>query len=82
MVRYGKLSEEAFDSLKVIPIDLSKFQAESHNAGTATYFREYLREQMSQWCKKNKKPDGTNYNLYKDGLKIYTTINSRMQTHA
>ena len=82
MVRYGKLSEEAFDSLKVIPIDLSKFQAESHNSGTATYFREYLREQMTQWCKKNKKPDGTNYNLYKDGLKIYTTINSRMQTHA
>ncbi len=82
MMRYGKLSKEAFDSLKVIPIDLSKFQAESHNTGTATYFREFLREQMTQWCKKNKKPDGTNYNLYKDGLKIYTTINSRMQYHA
>ena len=82
MMRYGKLSEEAFDSLKVIPIDLSKFQTESHNTGTATYFREFLREQMTQWCKKNKKPDGTNYNLYKDGLKIYTTINSRMQYHA
>jgi penicillin-binding protein 1A len=82
MMRYGKLSKEAFDSLKVIPIDLSKFQAESHNTGTATYFREFLREQMTQWCKKNKKPDGTNYNLYKDGLKIYTTINSRMQSHA
>ena len=79
MMRYGKLSEEAFDSLKVIPIDLSKFQTESHNTGTATYFREFLREQMTQWCKKNKKPDGTNYNLYKDGLKIYTTI---MQYHA
>jgi penicillin-binding protein 1A len=82
MMRYGKLSEEAFDSLKVIPIDLSKFQTESHNTGTATYFREFLREQMTLWCKKNKKPDGTNYNLYKDGLKIYTTINSRMQYHA
>jgi penicillin-binding protein 1A len=53
MMRYGKLSEEAFDSLKVIPIDLSKFQTESHNTGTATYFREFLREQMTQWCKKN-----------------------------
>jgi penicillin-binding protein 1A len=82
MVRYGKLSKEAYDSLKIIPIDLSRFQAENHNLGSATYFREFLREQMAQWCKKNKKPDGTNYNLYKDGLKIYTTINSRMQTHA
>ncbi|MFM2284784.1 MAG: hypothetical protein RLZZ543_281 [Bacteroidota bacterium] len=82
MVRYGKITEEAYDSLKVLPIDLSKFQAESHNSGTATYFREFLREQMTAWCKKNKKPDGTNYNLYKDGLKIYTTVNSRMQLHA
>jgi len=82
MLRYNKLSENAYDSLKVIPIDLTRFQAESHNSGTATYFREFLREQMTQWCKKNKKPDGTNYNLYKDGLKIYTTINSSMQTYA
>ncbi len=82
MVKYGKLSEQAYDSLKVLPIDLSKFQAESHNAGTATYFREFLREYMTDWCKKNKKPDGSSYNLYKDGLRIYTTINSRMQSHA
>ncbi len=34
------------------------------------------------WCRKNKKPDGSNYNLYKDGLKIYTTINSKMQKYA
>lgn len=82
MVKYNKLSEAAYDSLNKLPVDLSKFQAESHNSGTATYFREFLREQMTDWCKKNKKPDGTNYNLYKDGLKIYTTINSRMQEHA
>ncbi len=82
MVKYGKLSEQAYDSLKGLPIDLSKFQAESHNAGTATYFREFLREYMTDWCKKNKKPDGSSYNLYKDGLRIYTTINSRMQSHA
>lgn len=82
MVKYGKLSEAEKDSLKELKIDLSRFQAESHNTGTATYFREYLREYMGQWCKKNKKPDGTEYNLYKDGLRIYTTINSRMQAHA
>lgn len=82
MVKYKKLSPEAYDSLKVLPIDLSRFRAESHNSGTATYFREFLRDQMSTWCKNNKKPDGTNYNLYKDGLKVYTTINSKMQAYA
>jgi penicillin-binding protein 1A len=34
------------------------------------------------WCRKNKKPDGTNYNLYRDGLRIYTTLNSSMQGYA
>lgn len=82
MLKYDKLDQSEFDKLKELPVDLSKFQAESHNAGTATYFREFLREQLSEWCKKNTKADGTPYNLYKDGLKVYTTINSRMQTHA
>ncbi|MEX1189034.1 MAG: transglycosylase domain-containing protein [Bacteroidia bacterium] len=82
MLKYDRLSQEEYDSLKVLPIDLSKFKAESHNSGNATYFREFLREKMTQWCKDHKKPDGSTYNLYKDGLKIYTTINSRMQTYA
>jgi penicillin-binding protein 1A len=82
MRKYKRLSDAEFDSLKVLPIDLSRFKPESHNSGTATYFREFLRDQMNEWCKTNKKPDGTNYNLYKDGLRIYTTINSRMQMHA
>jgi penicillin-binding protein 1A len=82
MVKYNTLTEAAYDSLKVLPIDLSQFEAESHNSGSATYFREFLRELMMRWCKNHKKPDGSEYNLYKDGLKIYTTINSRMQMHA
>lgn len=82
MVRYDKLDEAAADSLKGLPIDLSRFQAESHTSGLATYFREFLREQLSEWCKKHKKPDGSTYNLYKDGLKIYTTINASMQKYA
>jgi penicillin-binding protein 1A len=82
MVKHNKLTPAEFDKLKELPINMSKFKAESHNSGEATYFREFLREQMAAWCEKNKKPDGTNYNLYKDGLKIYTTINSRMQKHA
>ncbi|MBX7203405.1 MAG: transglycosylase domain-containing protein [Bacteroidia bacterium] len=82
MVRFGDMQPAAYDSLKALPIDLSRFQAESHTAGIATYFREFLREQLSEWCKTHKKPDGGTYNLYKDGLKIYTTINARMQRYA
>jgi penicillin-binding protein 1A len=82
MLKYNKLSEEEFNTLKEKPIDLSKFKAENHKAGEAHYFKDFLRMQLSEWCKKNKKPDGTNYNIYKDGLKIYTTLNMRMQSYA
>jgi penicillin-binding protein 1A len=67
--------------LQALPITL-KFKLESHREGTATYFREYLRDYMKKWVEENKKPDGSDYNIYKDGLKIYTTIDSRMQLHA
>ena len=63
------------------PIKLT-FSPEKHNEGTATYFREYLREYMKTWMLENKKEDGSDYNIYADGLKIYTTIDSRMQLHA
>jgi len=55
---------------------------QDQNSGTATYFPEYLRNVLVDWCKEHKKPDGEDYNLYKDGLKIYTTINSKMQAYA
>ncbi len=67
--------------LQSLPIKLN-FKLESHKDGTATYFREYLREYMKKWVEDNKKPDGSDYNIYKDGLRIYTTIDSRMQLHA
>lgn len=67
--------------LQRLPITLN-FKLESHREGTATYFREYLREYLKKWMEENKKPDGSDYNIYKDGLKIYTTIDSRMQLHA
>jgi penicillin-binding protein 1A len=75
------LTREEYDSLKVLPLEL-KFQREDHNQGSATYFREFLRGYMAEWIKNNPKPDGTSYSLYKDGLKIYTTIDSRMQKYA
>lgn len=83
MLKYGYLSEQKFDSLKTLPLDLS-FRPENHNDGLATYFREYLRDNfMDAWCKKHINPEtGKPYNIYKDGLKIYTTIDSRMQEHA
>ncbi|TCN61294.1 penicillin-binding protein [Flavobacterium circumlabens] len=67
--------------LQALPIAL-KFKLESHREGTATYFREYLRDYMKKWVSENKKPDGSDYDIYKDGLKIYTTIDSRMQQYA
>lgn len=63
------------------PIKLT-FSPEKYNEGTATYFREYLRDYMKKWMQENKKEDGSDYNIYSDGLKIYTTIDSRMQLYA
>jgi penicillin-binding protein 1A len=81
MVRNGFLEESAKKALENKPIVLH-FQPESHKDGIATYFREYLREFMKNWVKNNKKSDGSEYDIYKDGLKIYTTIDSRMQLYA
>ena len=82
MVKYGYLSEQKFDSLKTLPLGIN-FQPEDHNLGLAPYLREYLRDDfMKKWCDANPKPDGTKYDVYRDGLKIYTTIDSRMQHYA
>ncbi len=82
MMKYNFITQQQFDSLKQIPITLN-FKPESHNEGLATYFREYLRDNfLKKWTEQNPKPDGTKYDVYRDGLKIYTTIDSRMQTHA
>ncbi|MFN3556271.1 MAG: penicillin-binding protein 1A [Bacteroidales bacterium] len=82
MARYGFLTQHEYDSLRVLPMDMSQFQVQDHNTGLATYFREYLRQDLVQWSQNRLKPDGTHYNIYKDGLRIYTTIDSRMQKHA
>ncbi len=82
MVKYGYLDKAVYDSLKMQPVDMSKFGRQSHITGHATYFREYLRGVLKKWCNNHYKPDGSTYNLYEDGLKIYTTINSKMQNYA
>ena len=82
MAVYGFITPEECDSISQIPIDMSKFGVLDHNTGQATYLREYLRSVLSAWAKTKTKSDGTPYNIYKDGLKIYTTIDSRMQRYA
>ena len=82
MKKYDFISETDYDSLRVLPLDMSSYKLQDHNTGLATYMREHLRGKLKVWCKNHKKPDGTPYNLYKDGLKIYTTINSKMQKYA
>jgi len=81
MVKAKMISEAEKERLQALPIAL-KFKLESHREGTATYFREYLRDYMKKWVAENKKPDGSDYDIYKDGLRIYTTIDSRMQQYA
>ncbi len=82
MRKNGYITQEQYDSLRVLPIDMSKYTIQDHSAGYGTYFREYLRLYLNDWCANHKKQDGTPYNLYKDGLKIYTTINYKMQKYA
>jgi len=81
MEKANIITEDQKEQLQALPITLH-FKLESHREGTATYFREYLRDYMKKWVDENKKADGSDYNIYKDGLKIYTTIDSRMQLHA
>lgn len=82
MATYNFISDKEYDSISQIPIDMSHFRILDHNYGQATYFREYIRNILTKWAKTHYKPDGTPYNIYKDGLKIYTTIDSRMQRYA
>tara|TARA_B100000767_G_scaffold264846_1_gene280228 strand:+ start:250 stop:2493 length:2244 start_codon:yes stop_codon:yes gene_type:complete len=81
MRKYSFITDTLYDSLVKTPIILD-FKKASHNEGLAPYFREYLREKMKKWCSTKIKPDGSRYNLYTDGLKIYTTIDSRLQKFA
>lgn len=82
MEKYGYLTKAQKDSLQTIPLVL-EFHPENHNDGPAPYFREYLRDVfLKKWCEENLKPDGKKYDIYRDGLKIFTTIDSRMQRYA
>ena len=78
MLRNELITPQAMDSLSELPLEIT-YTPESHREGLATYFRAYLKEFMDGWIKANPKSDGTKHNLYRDGLRIFTTIDSRMQ---
>ncbi len=82
MKKNGYISENEYKVLSEKEIDLSNYRLLDHTTGPAPYMREYLRQVISSWSRKFKKPDGTTYDIYKDGLRIYTTIDSRMQRYA
>ncbi len=83
MVKYSFLEQEIYDSLNQQPIVLH-YQLSGHTAGMATYFRENLRLNLKDIleAEAKHKPNGDPYNLYNDGLKIFVTIDSRMQKYA
>ena len=81
MKKYEMISDSLYNNLSQQPIRLD-FKKASHNEGPAPYFREYLRGELKKWCSNQTKPDGSNYNVYTDGLKVHTTINSRLQKFA
>lgn len=82
MLNSDFITKQTADSIKRIPNDVSKYRKLDETAGLAPYFRMVLGEEMKKWCKDHKKSDGSSYDLYRDGLKIYTTLNPRMQTYA
>jgi penicillin-binding protein 1A len=81
MKRNEHLNEKEVDSLQQLALD-TNYSPEQHDQGMATYFRAHLREYLQNWIKENPKPDGTEYSLYSDGIKVYTTIDSRYQQYA
>ncbi|MES2830616.1 MAG: transglycosylase domain-containing protein [Pseudomonadota bacterium] len=75
MVKRGVLSQSAFDNLKRRPINLN-FERQLEARGIAPHFAEHVRKWLVTWADRN------DYNIYTDGLKIYTTIDSRLQAAA
>jgi penicillin-binding protein 1A len=81
MVKFGYLDPQTAESVKQEPI-LLRYNNITHLSGLAPYFRETIRLEIQRMLKNQLKPDGTPYNLYTDGLKIYTTIHSKVQLYA
>lgn len=81
MVKYEYLEEDKSKKLQDLPLKL-KYNLITHHKGLAPYFRAYLKKELIEWCNSHKKSNGEPYNLYTDGLKVYTTLDSRVQKMA
>lgn len=81
MQQSGYLSAAEQEQLSQLPIEL-RFKPTAHDEGLATYFREHIKQEVKKWAKDNPKLDGSIYDIYKDGLKIYTTLSAPMQQYA
>jgi penicillin-binding protein 1A len=83
MVKAGYLTNTAYDDYRLRDLDI-RFSRQTHIDGIATYFRESLKRDLRQILnqKENLRPDGTPYDIYRDGLRIYTTIEPEMQRMA
>ena len=75
LLSHNHITQAEYDSLSVLPITLD-YSVENAYDGQATYFREAIKDYLSDWCHEY------GYDLYTDGLKIYTTIDTRMQQYA
>jgi penicillin-binding protein 1A len=82
MHKYKYLTDEELDSLSALPVQLEYDSLDIQNQGLATHFREYVRMEMEEVLKNFRKKNGAPYNHYTDGLKIYTTLDARLQNHA
>ncbi len=82
--KYYDVSDLGLDTLVGKPVDMSNFEREAHDVGPAPYFRAELTKWLRNLFQEKgiKKADGTDYNIYTDGLKIYTTIDLNYQKHA
>jgi penicillin-binding protein 1A len=81
MEKYDFITEGEKEKFQQKPLGL-RYNKVTHNSGLAPYFREYIKNDLIKWCATHERPDGKAYNLYTDGLKIYTTIDSRLQRYA
>lgn len=79
--KYKYISKTESDSIKSLPVKLN-YRKLTHNEGPAPYLREHLRHKVTEILKDARKPGGSTYNLYADGLRIYTTVNFNMQNYA
>lgn len=81
MAKYKYIDRQLADSLKQHPLCLN-YSPLNNNEGLATYFREHLRLELKELLKGQRKPSGIAYNLYTDGLKVYTTLDAQLQRYA